>query len=311
MVAKANNYGWRSRDPMRAARAAIRDAVDRRALSYASAAAHLQRFAAFLAWRQEHAGKLHKLEHLRADDVRAYGRHLAEQVRAGKMSAATAQNAVASVNAVMRVASRGQWRSVSPTRACGIPSRVQVRMRPVPTHEQALKAIAAIKDPVVQATARVAYTMGLRLKEASLLDPARALREAQQTGRVVVERGTKGGKARVVPVNRETIRALEGLKNALKGAQNAVSRFGGIRPFNSAVKRERAHLKANGVQRFHDLRAAYAARRYEALTGRRAPCDSGRRTAPAPQDRAARDVIARELGHERRDVLASYVGSGR
>ena len=55
----------------------------------------------------------------------------------------------------------------------------------------------------------------------------------------------------------------------------------------------------------------YACKRYRQLTGAAAPAVAGRRDVDKTTDRAARQVISRELGHGRIDVVAAYVGSAR
>ncbi len=62
---------------------------------------------------------------------------------------------------------------------------------------------------------------------------------------------------------------------------------------------------------FHDLRVAYACERYEALTGTPAPVVAGERVADRESDRAARVIIARELGHGRVEIVAAYCGTSR
>jgi len=298
-----NNYGWKSRDPLRACRFALRDAVSRGVLSFASSATHAQRFERFLRWARENHG-VRKLEHITREHVIQFG-----QTLRGEVSARTHQNYISSINTVMRIASRGAWKAVSPRGEAGAPRRSEVRQNPVPSRAQIDRAIRGIGDPVIRACAQVMAELGLRAKEAGLLDPVRACREAERTGRITVARGTKGGRPRTVPVTKEAIRALEALRSALQGAQNAVSVFGGMKGYRSALNAHRGDLKANGVDRYHDLRASYAARRYEQLTGHQAPCMmEGRRTAPDDLDRRAREVIAQELGHGRIDVVAAYVG---
>ncbi len=63
-----------------------------------------------------------------------------------------------------------------------------------------------------------------------------------------------------------------------------------------------------GLGKLHDLRAAYACERYQALAGAAAPAVGGPRVASSEADRAARDTIAQELGHGRSDVVATYIG---
>ena len=61
------------------------------------------------------------------------------------------------------------------------------------------------------------------------------------------------------------------------------------------------------------MRAAYACRRYQQLTGYPAPVitENGKRTAPKDTDTQARLIISKEMGHHRIDVIASYIGSSR
>ena len=63
----------------------------------------------------------------------------------------------------------------------------------------------------------------------------------------------------------------------------------------------------HGLGKLHDLRAAYACERYQTLAGAAAPVTAGGRVASLKADRAARAVIAQELGHGRVDVVAAYV----
>ena len=70
-------------------------------------------------------------------------------------------------------------------------------------------------------------------------------------------------------------------------------------------------LKLYGLNNRHDLRAAYACERYKIITGMDAPVLSGKRESSKSIDRKAREMIARELGHNRIDVVASYLGSAQ
>jgi hypothetical protein len=63
--------------------------------------------------------------------------------------------------------------------------------------------------------------------------------------------------------------------------------------------------------KFHDLRAAYACARYEQMAGCAAPVFVGHRQATRPDDAAAREVVARELGHGRSSVTNAYCGGVR
>jgi hypothetical protein len=69
--------------------------------------------------------------------------------------------------------------------------------------------------------------------------------------------------------------------------------------------------KPLGLGKPHDNRAAYACEQYQQLTGVDAPVIAGRRIASQAADRAAREIIARELGHWRTSVVAAYIGAAR
>ncbi|MCY1512934.1 hypothetical protein D9M68_474140 [compost metagenome] len=71
--------------------------------------------------------------------------------------------------------------------------------------------------------------------------------------------------------------------------------------------------KAAGLSHMHGLRHRYAQQRYEALTGWKAPAAGGpsaRSLTPAQRamDTQARQAISRELGHERAQITAVYLG---
>lgn len=60
---------------------------------------------------------------------------------------------------------------------------------------------------------------------------------------------------------------------------------------------------------FHELRAAFACERYEHLTHHKAPIKGGQcYRADRSLDQLARRQISYELGHNRIDVVSSYVG---
>ncbi|RME81313.1 MAG: hypothetical protein D6771_08490, partial [Zetaproteobacteria bacterium] len=309
------NFGWGSRDAIKAAKFALRDAERRGVLSIKSSVDHLQRFERFHRWLREAYG-IRRLDHIQREHVQAYGRVLAERVRSGEIKPATAQNLISSTNTVLKIASRGQWQSVSSTRECGIASRSSIRTAPTPTPIEAKAAIASIKDPVGRAIAQLQYTLGLRIKEASLLNARAALRQAQKTGKITIGQGkrghvgsgTKGGRARVIPVSREGLRALqEAAKIQPKGSRSMIPANQSLKSFaNTTLREVRDTLRQYGF-RPHDLRASYAAARYEQLTGKAAPCNGGGRSASTPgqglTDKEARQVIAAELGHGRPGVV--------
>jgi hypothetical protein len=91
---------------------------------------------------------------------------------------------------------------------------------------------------------------------------------------------------------------------------------GSLIPANKTYIQQRhvydGQCKSAGLSNMHGLRHAYAQRRYEALTGRKAPKAGGPRAKQLDgekrkTDLEARQQISRELGHERLTVTSVYL----
>ncbi|GAB6051144.1 hypothetical protein JCM16106_19990 [Hydrogenophilus islandicus] len=308
----SRNFGLGSRDMAKAGRFALNAAAARGEVSYSTAATVGDRWQQFVDWAKEQG--INRMEQIDREDVQRYGEELAEKVENGELSASYAQNLVSAVNSVMSIATGGQWESVSPTRDCGIAERSHVRDEaPAALDREAYsRALDAVREQVGERAAAVvelARELGLRSKEASLIDARAALREAEARGAVTIEAGTKGGREREVPITSE--RQLEALRHAAEAQGRDSSlipsemswkewREGTLRDAREIVKEETGGS-------LHDLRAAYACERYEALTGWAAPVAGGT-IEDRDADREAREIISAELGHGRIDVVSEYIG---
>ena len=173
-----------------------------------------------------------------------------------------------------------------------------------------LEKIAEIAgdDPAVARVLRLQHAFGLRLQEASLLNPARD-RVGEQSLRVVA--GTKGGRPRTVPIETAAQRAV--LAEAERHAQ-ATKRS--MIPPEYDLKQWLKHcyhvLARHGITRkdglvSHGLRHQYANDGYEQQTGEPAPVRGGGRVERADDARARRAVTAR-LGHARPAITTAYCG---
>ncbi len=170
-------------------------------------------------------------------------------------------------------------------------------------------ALIAADDPDVARVLRLQYAFGLRLQEASLLNPARDVLEPD-TLRVVA--GTKGGRPRNVPIETEEQRAI--LADAQRQAQSTGR---SLIPLHYDLKQwlTRCYtvLTRNGVTRkhglvSHGLRHQYANDRYEEQTGEPSPVRGGIPMDTAA-DQSARLDIAERLGHARPQITHAYYGS--
>lgn len=307
-----NNYGLQTRDMAKAGVFAANAAARDGSLSYASAATIGERWQAFADWAREEGIKW--LEDVDRQLVEAYGQELAERVEAGEMAASTAQNYLSAVNTVMSLATHGKWESVSPTKDCGIDQRSSIR-ESAPgaldreAYGRALDAVRSELGDRAAAVVELARELGLRSKEASLLDARGAYQEAISKGSISLVEGTKGGRHREIPITSE--KQLEALFRASQAQGSDRSMIPSDQTWKSwregTLRDAREIVQQHTGGGLHDLRAAYACERYQELTGHAAPVAGGEITDRSA-DHEAREQIAEELGHGRIDVVSEYIG---
>lgn len=161
---------------------------------------------------------------------------------------------------------------------------------------------------------RTCLVFGLRMQEAIELKPHRV----DKGDYMVVSDGTKGGRARVVPVNTEEKRALlDQCKKLVGFAKNA---YMGDPECSLAQNKRRFYylMEKFGITKedmgvtAHGLRHEYVNQRYEQLAGDKSPVEGGTVARENPElDHAVRTVIAEEVGHTRPSIVSCYSGSRR
>lgn len=165
-----------------------------------------------------------------------------------------------------------------------------------------------ITDFHVRMSLQLQTAFGLRREEAIKFQPSYADR-----GDHIALKGswTKGGRERTVPITTTEQRDALHAAHRLTGT-------GSLIPANKTYIQQRhvydGQCKAAGLSHMHGLRHQYAQSRYETLTGRPPPAAGGPlATELSPtqriEDRHARQTISRELGHERVQITAIYLGS--
>ena len=121
---------------------------------------------------------------------------------------------------------------------------------------------------------------------------------------------TKGGRERTIPVRTEAQSDVLNRARRLAG-------LGSLIPSNRTYVQQLRIYEGNtlraGLSNMHGLRHAYAQNRYEELTGWKAPAAGGpkAKTLTPEQretDHQTRLTISRELGHEREQITAAYLG---
>lgn len=185
-----------------------------------------------------------------------------------------------------------------------IPNRVFV------TNENKARALddrlSRITDIYVRMSLLLQALFGFRREESIKFRPSYADR-----GDHLALKGSwcKGSRPRIVPINTPEQRALLDQVHRLAGT-------GSLIPAHKSYIEQRnvydGQCKAAGLHKMHGLRHQYAQARYEAITGWKAPAAGGPRKMLTPeqrlQDAHARQTISYELGHERLQVLAVYLG---
>jgi len=168
-------------------------------------------------------------------------------------------------------------------------------------------ALAKITDEYVRMSLRLQAVFGLRREEAIKFQPGYADR-----GDHIMLKGswTKGGRERNIPISTPEQREILRAAHRLAGT-------GSLIPADKRYIDQRhiydGQCKQAGLSYMHGLRHQYAQNRYEALTGWKSPAAGGpssKRLTPAQreQDEQARQAISRELGHERAQITAVYLG---
>lgn len=256
------------------------------------------------------------------ETLTAYAEKLSGEVERGEKSVSYAQNLLSSVNTVLSALREDSKIRISPSEAVGQRSSVRETAPGALDRSAVTSAVAAMNAAGHERAAialELARELGLRQREALLIHPAAALREAAERGRISITEGTKGGRGHSSSVTRE-IPATPGAVAALERAaawaaahesQNLIANGEKLTDARAELNAARPELRAAGIAGYHDGRAGYACERYEQLTGHAAPVVAGERTARRAEDRAARLTIAAELGHGRSDVAAAYIGSAR
>jgi integrase len=164
-----------------------------------------------------------------------------------------------------------------------------------------------VNDPHVRMSLALQQAFGLRREESIKFQP----RHADQGDHIILKGSwTKGGRPRTVPITTAEQRTVLDQAHKLAGT-------GSLIPAHKTYIQQRhtydGQCKAAGLSHMHGLRHHYAQARYEALTGWKAPAAGGpgARTLTSTQraqDVGTRQTISRELGHERLQITAVYLG---
>jgi len=164
-----------------------------------------------------------------------------------------------------------------------------------------------VSDPYTAMSLKLQAAFGLRRAESIKIEPA----WADRGDRLVLKLNwCKGGRAREIPIRTDAQRQLLDEAKAFVRGGSLIPRDG---RYVDQLRRFEHQCSQAGIHRVHGHRHAYAQVRYRELTGWNAPAAGGPRSreltlAQKTVDRDARFTISRELGHEREQVTAIYLG---
>lgn len=292
---------------------------------YSTRATHEERWSQFARYIKSQG--INDARNITLTILEQYGAYLGTLVHTGKLHVSYAQNILSTVNVVLETMRKDRVLAIKPVGFVG--QRTHIRSTvPASLNRQSLSTpidrLSQNGQERLALIALLAREFGLRFKEACLLDTRKALREAKRFNRIIITEGTKGGrnKGKNGPNHHRSERSLSvqntGL-TVLRRAAQLQQQAKNLIPEDKTYVQWRDHAyyqwrvvtDSTAIQGFHDLRAAYACERYQAITGYPAPVIEGQRLASKDNDRQARSIIAQALGHNRMAVVASYIGSAK
>jgi len=167
--------------------------------------------------------------------------------------------------------------------------------------------LAKITDPYTRMSLQLQAAFGLRRGESIKIRPEWADRGDKL---VLKDTWTKGGRAREIPIRNEEQRRILDETKRFAGRGSLIP---ADQRYVEQLRRFEYQCARAGSHRVHGHRHHYAQTRYREITGWAAPAAGGPRSKEltATQkalDQEARLTISRELGHEREQITAVYLG---
>ncbi len=169
------------------------------------------------------------------------------------------------------------------------------------------EVLTKITDPHVRMSLELQAAFGLRREEAIKIQPHLANKGDTLW---LKPSWTKGGREREIPVRTEKQRAILSKAKQLAGRGSLIPTH---KTYVQQLRLYEGQCIRAGLSNIHGLRHAYAQRRFEEITGFKAPLAGGpKRTELTNEQRAldneARARISKELGHNRPEITAVYLG---
>lgn len=170
------------------------------------------------------------------------------------------------------------------------------------------------ENPVTALQMQLSNNFGTRVQEFLMFRPQVVIFESKDC--IYLKDGTKGGRARFVPIEtqkqRELVEKATKLADPVSGiliAKPGYSLRQAINHYNHLVAKVGITKRELGITT-HGLRHGYACGVYKEMTGVNAPVLGGGFVDPV-LDKKARVEVANRLGHSRIDITSAYLGNFR
>lgn len=168
----------------------------------------------------------------------------------------------------------------------------------------------ALESKFLKYSLRLQQEFGLRREESMKFQVGFADRESEI---VLKASWTKGGRARTIPVRTESQRELLNEIHAFCRLNHTKSLIPRDKTYYQQLKTYEYATAKYGLHKNHGLRHSYAQELYKELTGWDCPKCGGKRSRELSEsekqvDLKARLTISRELGHNREEITAVYLG---
>jgi hypothetical protein len=286
---------------------------------FGTVASHAQRWRQFCHW----ARSIHGINDAGAIDqslLESYAADLADRVEDETLAVSYAQNLIVSANITLEAMRQDKTiRIESPASYVGKRQTVRTKIPDGMDWSEIDRLVACLRAKNLHRAAVIVLlcrSFGIRLREAfsptcRLATSGKGTRADRYSGRYQgrPRQGSRalGARQRTWPA---CLREAVQVRNQL-GGQNL------LRPDETfddlvndgEVHRARQILHEFGIKGYHELRAAWSCERYEELSGEAAPVLQAGTSSGQENDAPFRLALARELGHDRVDVVAAYIGA--
>jgi hypothetical protein len=188
----------------------------------------------------------------------------------------------------------------------GLPRRQYVSGANRATNLQEAK-LARVTDAHVRLSLELQREFGLRREEAIKIRPHLADKGDTLW---LKPSWTKGGREREIPIRTQEQRQVLDRARQLAGKGSLIPSH---KTYVQQLRLYEGQCIRAGLSRMHGLRHAYAQRRFEEITGFKAPVAGGPNHSALSADeraldRQARAMISAELGHNREQITVTYLG---